>query len=56
MKYWHEVPKENHEELKQKLLETIVAFGAGPKIVLNRLCIAVSVDVIFVPIESIFFY
>lgn len=42
MKYWHEVPKENHEELKQKLLETIVAFGAGPKIVLNRLCIAVS--------------
>lgn len=42
MKYWHEVPKENHDELKQKLLETIVAFGAGPKIVLNRLCIAVS--------------
>lgn len=41
-KYWHEVPKENHEELKQKLLETIVSFGAGPKIVLNRLCIAVS--------------
>ncbi|KAJ6635779.1 Importin-13 [Pseudolycoriella hygida] len=42
MKYWHEVPKENHEELKQKLLETIVAFGSGPKIVLNRLCIALS--------------
>ncbi|XP_037040753.1 importin-13 [Bradysia coprophila] len=42
MKFWHEVPKENHEELKQKLLETIVAFGAGPKIVLNRLCIALS--------------
>lgn len=49
MKYWHEVPKENHEELKQKLLESIIAFGSGPKIVLNRLCISV-VFVLFVAV------
>lgn len=42
LKYFSEVPKENYEELKQKLLETIVIFANGPKIVLNRLCIAVS--------------
>lgn len=42
MKYWHEVPKESHNELKQKLLEMIVSFGRGPKIVLDRLCISVS--------------
>lgn len=42
MKYWHEVPQEMHNELEQKLLEALIAFGSGPKIVLNRLCIAVS--------------
>lgn len=42
VKYWHEVPRENQNELKQKLFESIVLFGNGPKIVLNRLCIAVS--------------
>lgn len=41
MKYWHEVPVESHQELKQKILETIIQFAAGPKIVLNRLCISV---------------
>ena len=41
MKHWHEVPKENYDELKQKLFEKIIAFGSGPKIVLNRLCVAV---------------
>lgn len=47
MKYWHEVPKENHEELKQKLFQAIVMFGNGPRIVLNRLCIAVSKGICF---------
>lgn len=41
MKYWHEVPPENREELKQKILETIVQFAGGPKLVLNRLCLSV---------------
>lgn len=42
MKHWHEVPKENRDELKQKLFQTIILFANGPKVVLNRLCIAVS--------------
>ncbi|XP_054731571.1 importin-13 isoform X1 [Anastrepha obliqua] len=42
MKYWHEVPFENHEELKQKIFEKIIQFAGGPKLVLNRLCIALS--------------
>lgn len=41
MKYWHEVPEENREELKQKLFQTIITYGNGPKIILNRLCISV---------------
>lgn len=40
-KHWAEVPKEAHNEFKQKLLESIVLFGNGPKIVLCRLCISV---------------
>ena len=42
MKFWHEVPPENRDELKQKILEKIIQFAGGPKLVLNRLCIAVS--------------
>lgn len=41
-KHWAEVPKEAHNEFKQKLLESIVLFGNGPKIVLCRLCISVG--------------
>ena len=41
MKSWPEVPPENRAELKQKLLETIITFASGPKLVLNRLCISV---------------
>lgn len=40
--YFPEVPQEAHEQLKQKLLEAILAFANGPKMVLNRLCLAVS--------------
>lgn len=46
MKHWHEVPPENREELKQKILETIVQFARGPKIVLNRLCIALGAYIV----------
>lgn len=42
MKHWHEVPHGSRNELKQKILETIVQFASGPKLVLNRLCLAVS--------------
>lgn len=43
MKFWHEIPSESRNELKQKLLETIVSYANGPKLVLNRLCISVSI-------------
>lgn len=42
LKHFPEVPKEAHEQLKEKLLETILAFSNGPKMVLNRLCLSVS--------------
>lgn len=42
LKHWHEVPPANREELKLKILETIVLFAGGPKLVLNRLCMSVS--------------
>lgn len=46
MKHWHELPKDSHEQLKQKLLETIVQFGGGPKVVLIRLCISLSAFIV----------
>ncbi|GBP32829.1 Importin-13 [Eumeta japonica] len=42
LRFWHEVPPENHEELKDKILQAILAFAQGPKIVLNRLCISLA--------------
>lgn len=42
MKYWHEVPPPSREELKLKILQTILLFASGPKLVLNRLCMSVS--------------
>ena len=42
LKHFSEVPQEHHEQLKEKLLESILAFANGPKMVLNRLCLAVS--------------
>uniref|UniRef100_A0A0A9XGA6 Importin-13 n=3 Tax=Lygus hesperus TaxID=30085 RepID=A0A0A9XGA6_LYGHE len=42
MKNWTEVPEDQYDNLKQKILETIVLYSSGPKIVLNRLCIALA--------------
>lgn len=42
MKYWNEVPENHYEYLKKRILEAIISYAMGPKIVLNRLCIAVS--------------
>lgn len=41
-RYWHEVPPDQYDGLRSKLLEKIVEFGAGPKIVLTRLCVTIS--------------
>ena len=38
----HEIPADQYDGLRNKLLEKIIEFGAGPKIVLTRLCVAVS--------------
>lgn len=43
LKHWHEVPKENRDELRQKLFASIILYANGQKIVLNRLCIAVFI-------------
>lgn len=43
LKHWHEVPKENRDELRQKLFQSIIVYANGPKIVLNRLCISVNI-------------
>jgi hypothetical protein len=42
MKNWSEVPVEQYDDLKKRLLQVIINYSSGPKIVLNRLCIAVS--------------
>lgn len=43
LKFWKEVPKEKYMELKEKIFEVIFKFSNGPPLVLNRLCIAVSI-------------
>jgi hypothetical protein len=43
VKAWHQVPPEQYASLKKQLLEAIASYCIGPKIVLNRLCIAVSI-------------
>ncbi|KAK3611733.1 hypothetical protein CHS0354_037313 [Potamilus streckersoni] len=41
-KYWNEIPVDHYNALRTQLLEKIVHFAQGPKIVLTRLCIALS--------------
>lgn len=46
LKYWNEVPVDHYDMLKKRILEAIVNFAMGPKIVLNRLCITLSAYII----------
>lgn len=46
VKSWHQIPPEQYASLKKQLLEAIVSYSTGPKIVLNRLCIALSAYVL----------
>lgn len=39
---WHEVPTDQYISLRQKILETLIYYAAGPKVVLTRLSIALS--------------
>lgn len=44
-RYWHEVPKEEYEPLKIKILNLIAQYN-NSKVILNRLIKSVSIDVI----------
>ncbi|CAH2012321.1 unnamed protein product [Acanthoscelides obtectus] len=44
MKHWNEVPEDHYEFLKKRILESIINYAMGPKLVLNRLCIAVDLN------------
>ncbi|KAJ8920238.1 hypothetical protein NQ315_011899 [Exocentrus adspersus] len=46
MKHWNEVPEDHYELLKKRILEAIISYAMGPKIVLNRLCITLSAYII----------
>ncbi|KAH9499827.1 Importin-13 [Bulinus truncatus] len=42
VRFWHEIPPDQYESLKSNLLQMIVQFALGPKIVLTRLCVGLS--------------
>lgn len=46
MKHWNEIPEDHYEILKKRILDYIISYANGPKIVLNRLCIALSAYII----------
>ena len=46
LKDWSEIPVQEYDNLKSKLLEAVVYFRNGPKVVLNRLCISVRIRTI----------
>ena len=41
-KYWHEIPPADYNILREKLVGVVLSYLNGPKIVLNRLSMAVS--------------
>lgn len=41
-RYWNEVPADQYESLRQQILEHIVTATNGPKLILTRLCVALS--------------
>lgn len=45
-KFWHELPASQYSDLRKKLLECIINYISGPKIVLTRLCVTLSSYVI----------
>ncbi|XP_076463019.1 importin-13-like [Babylonia areolata] len=41
-RFWHELPPDQYQTLKQQVIEKIAQFAKGPRIVLTRLCIVLS--------------
>ncbi|CAH1099739.1 unnamed protein product [Psylliodes chrysocephalus] len=46
MKHWNEIPEDHYELLKKRILDSIINYAMGPKIILNRLCITLSAYII----------
>ncbi|XP_050507704.1 importin-13 [Diabrotica virgifera virgifera] len=46
MKHWNEIPEDHYELLKKRILDSIISYASGPKIILNRLCITLSAYII----------
>ncbi|CAH0727885.1 unnamed protein product, partial [Brenthis ino] len=42
LRCWSEVPPESYPQLKEKLLQSVIGYSKGPKIVTNRLCISLA--------------
>ncbi|XP_045765024.1 importin-13 isoform X1 [Maniola jurtina] len=42
LRCWNEVPPESYTELKEKILQSVITYSKGPKIVTNRLCISLA--------------
>lgn len=41
-RFWHEIPADNYAFFREKLIDAVMFYANGPKIVLTRLCLAVS--------------
>ncbi|KAL1465186.1 hypothetical protein WDU94_004776 [Cyamophila willieti] len=39
---WKQIPAEDYETLKRKILDAVLCYATGPKVVFNRLCIALA--------------
>ncbi|CAN8004025.1 unnamed protein product, partial [Ixodes hexagonus] len=47
-RHWHELPSHHYEELRAKLLQAIVQYSRGPKLILTKVLVAMASFVIHV--------
>lgn len=47
-RHWHELPSNHYEELRTKLLQAIVRYSRGPKLILTKILVAMASFVIHV--------
>nr|CAD7403881.1 unnamed protein product [Timema cristinae] len=52
VKCWGEIPADQYSSLKKHILQATVNYCMGPKIVVNKLCIAVSLSCLIVTIAA----
>ena len=41
-RFWHEVPNEQYEELRNRIVQLMMSYRSGPHIVSTRLCVAMA--------------